>query len=341
MTVLHRAEGGKRRDVAVEVRWPDDLLMAANLWEAHGGQAINLESAQVLKESMRARVYRLPAMRGSEGVVAKRTKREALELLVLREIAPLLPISVPRLLATVDDGTSTWMFMEDAGDVQYVSTTLDHRRALARLLATIHNNLDGSFAERLPARRSAHYFAHLESAKQRLEAGLANPELPCDGAATLRSTIDLLLHVEHSWGNIEEFDGRARPTLVHGDLVPKNIAVQDRGSTLQLLLLDWEKAGWGNPAPDLARSREAKLTPNALMNEYQRSAKGYLRSTPRADTARLAHLGTVYRCLAAIDWDSTRLAVQRLRRPLRVLPLYSAAMAEALGNLGLSPTARI
>ncbi len=102
-------------------------------------------------------------------------------------------------------------------------------------------------------------------------------------------------------------------TLVHGDFARQNVRVRHGQAGLVLLPFDWGTAGWGVPAADLAGSATfASQFPGARhilagcadIVAY-RSAIGDM--WPLLDVEslqRLANVGSIFRVLAAINWDT-------------------------------------
>jgi Ser/Thr protein kinase RdoA (MazF antagonist) len=150
--------------------------------------------------------------------------------------------------------------------------------------------------DRLPDLGAGAQLAALRQARRALAAHRDDPSLSRAEAATARRLTALLDDVQGGWRLLEAVCAELPPTVVHGDLVRKNLQV-DR---VTVVAFDWEKAGWGPAAIDLAQSTESpRFAANACLDSY-RSA----RSLTNDEVERQAIAGTVLRCLTAIDWKS-------------------------------------
>jgi len=118
--------------------------------------------------------------------------------------------------------------------------------------------------------------------------------------------------------------------LVHGDLAAKNARVRTSPNGNRLLILDWETAGWGVPAIDLAQYAAGSLSPN--LNTY--SSVVERRWAGAANLARIAELGKIFRLILSTSWETSRLAGSVLDRPIRAMQLYQASMADSIGAFG-------
>jgi aminoglycoside phosphotransferase (APT) family kinase protein len=98
---------------------------------------------------------------------------------------------------------------------------------------------------------------------------------------------------------MSEFCDAVPSCLVHGDFVPKNAHVRIAGKETRLLLMDWQTAGWGSPAPDVMRLDAAA---------YRSAVESRWPHLDAADITELARIGTIFRAVAAIDWESRMLA---------------------------------
>jgi aminoglycoside phosphotransferase (APT) family kinase protein len=93
-------------------------------------------------------------------------------------------------------------------------------------------------------------------------------------------------------------------TVVHGDFVPKNVRVARRAGRLVVLPFDWETAGWGPPAADLA-SFQKGIRPD--LTHYANAVAGAWPGLGIDDLMAMSDLGRLFRVLAAIDWASVGL----------------------------------
>jgi aminoglycoside phosphotransferase (APT) family kinase protein len=161
-------------------------------------------------------------------------ERNANESAWFEVVAGFLPDAVPKVLAR-GDGVFA---MEYLPETQFANWKTQLRDGIVdvsvagevgRRLARIHS--EASRMAELPARFASDAIFHaIRLEPYLLAAADAHPEL----AARLR--------------HLEQVTASTKPTLVHGDVSPKNILVGPRGP----VFLDAECAWWGDPAFDLA-----------------------------------------------------------------------------------------
>jgi hypothetical protein len=268
---------------------------------------------EVLKEEKRNRgIYRLAGVGpGGTNVVAKRSYSEAaaIERLVYQEILPHLTISALRCHAVVADPESqfSWLFLEDVGDdegeEEYSAAVKEHRILAGHWLAVMNTSAQQfNLATRLPDRGPASYLKMLQLARTMTSEKLGHPALSADDRQILKA---IALHcdfLETHWGRIEEFCTRMPQTLVHGDLSLWNACIRGNHSGKRLLVMDWESAGWGVPAADLAQFAGNALTPDIAA--YSSHAQQYWPRLNQSDFRRLGELGRVFRWINAVAWTN-------------------------------------
>lgn len=202
-----------------------------------------------------------------------------------------------------------WLFTENVGEERFCPTSPRQRTLSAQWLARMHSaaaRLDS--AARLPDRGPAHYFDHLRLGRETIARNLDNPALSAEDRRLLRAVSAQCDAVERAWGGIERFCATVPCTLVHGDFRSKNVRLRVLGSRTTLFPIDWETAGWGVPAADLAATRGVTPLEQVDLAAYASMAHDYW---PRVDANVLHELvtvGAVFRRLAAISWDSLDLS---------------------------------
>jgi aminoglycoside phosphotransferase (APT) family kinase protein len=136
--------------------------------------------------------------------------------------------------------------------------------------------------------------------------------------------------LESRWSRVEQACDGVPSTLVHGDFRPKNAHVRIDHAGMSLLPMDWEEAGWGGPAADLARVDLAA---------YWAVVRDCWPSLDLPAFERLANVGGLFRWLAAMHWDSPSLASKRpevVRYAMANMRVYQAELAEAIQQAGLA-----
>jgi aminoglycoside phosphotransferase (APT) family kinase protein len=138
--------------------------------------------------------------------------------------------------------------------------------------------------------------------------------------------------VEAHWDEVDEWCAEIPPTLVHGDFRPKNVHIVDDGRRVRLLAMDWETAGWGAPAADLASVRGLggeSIGVTTYLSVVRESWPGLrLRALLRTVEA-----GKLFRRVAAIDWCSANLSFRR-QKSMASMRVHRAEMASVIGYAG-------
>lgn len=247
---------------------------------------------------------------GGRPVIAKRCLRGAakVEALIYREFLGELSLPAPDYHGMVDDGGPfCWLFMDYVPGERYSPADPEHRRLAARWIARLHGEAESlPGTERLPDVGVTHYLRRLRQARDAIVEHTDDPSLSPGEASTLRRLAALLGELEVCWPRLETACSELPRTLVHGDLTG-NLRVHAAGAGAVVLVFDWETAGWGPPAVDLARSvRAGRLAPNPCLDTY-RSACRSAAGLTREDVDCQAATGTILRCLTAIHWTSMSL----------------------------------
>jgi aminoglycoside phosphotransferase (APT) family kinase protein len=88
--------------------------------------------------------------------------------------------------------------------------------------------------------------------------------------------------------------------LVHGDFAVQNARLRSGQAGTSLLILDWEGAGWGTPATDLAQFIGKALSPD-VRTYFSVVSQGWPGVT-LAVVERLAVFGRMLRLITALEW---------------------------------------
>jgi len=299
----------------------------------------------VLKNNRKSAVYRLHGVGPSNSaVIAKRADRDTgtIERLIYEEILPHLPVSTPRFFGHVDETESAfcWLFLEDAGRAQYSVDERNHRALAAKWLGVMHTSasIHVALGGRLPSRGPEHYFDRLRGARETVLGNLDNSLLNADGREVLEGILSQFEHLESRWPQVVESCSSMPSTLVHGDLGTKNVRFRRSKGGLTFLPFDWEAAGWGPPAVDLAQFTADTVSPDMLTYlSVIAEAWPQLRTD---DVFRLERHGVIFRLLDAIYWGSYGLereprrkhedAVEIVKWTMRDLNTFKDLMAGAI-----------
>jgi ATP-binding cassette, subfamily B, bacterial len=289
-------------------------------------------------------------------VVAKLCVRKTAEVesAIYGKLLPRLPMPSLRFYGTARNGDSDycWLFLEDAGSDRYSPVDPEHRRLAARWLAMLHFYAPEMEDADLPDRGPRHYLVHLLGARDELTRQVRRQQDP-EGAQVLEDLLFKLDVVESRWSELTAFCDRLPRTLVHGDFVPKNLRLSKNGAGVALTIFDWEMAGIGVQAPDLAQllepersavargqrsKRIERFSANPSLETY-RSMLSVAPNEPDPETVELsAAVGNLLRCLAGIDWTCSQATTSWT--PVQDLQIYSGWLGNAMQMVGWSSGSR-
>jgi aminoglycoside phosphotransferase (APT) family kinase protein len=278
---------------------------------------------------------------GPEGgaVIAKLNRRSPAEIehAVYGDLLPRLPVPSIRCLGRADeDAELSWLFLECAEGDRYSPALAPHREAAGSWLGALHAGASSlSDAVALPERGFDRFFDRARAAKAVFGARAEHPGAGAEVRAVLETAIAELARVQERWGELTEAWSEQPRTLVHGDFGPPNLRLAPGSGIPRLLAFDWEEAGWGSPAVDLAQVPDSKhrFAANPCLESYRRAVAEHGPAPTPDALRRLAELGRVLRCLSAIHWlgmelgvDDRRLAVAD-SRPVLKLQAYLSWLA--------------
>jgi thiamine kinase-like enzyme len=309
---------------------------AVRVWREIYSRRAEPTRVAVLKEGHKSGVYRLEGAGPSgSAVIAKRCRQETarVERALYEQVFPHLPLRTLCCYGYVEEpgGAFSWLFLEDAGKGIYLLDSKQHRCLAARWLGLLHTAAAGLEATvPLPELGADHYREHLRSARSTIHSQLGNPALTGADVSVLEAIIAQCDFLEGRWSEIKRFCKKLPRTLVHGDLSVKNVRVRARpDGELDFFPLDWETAGWGVPAADLAQFTLNSVSPDQA-TYHSIMQKAWL-TLDAQDLLQLADFGAVFRLVAALSWASEGLArpgVETLM--MRYFHPYHAQLAEVL-----------
>jgi hypothetical protein len=316
---------------------------AAQAWIGLGPTRAEPGEIHVLKERRKGKaaksaVFRLTGVGpGASAIVAKRCKASTalVERIIYEEVLPRLPVPRLRFYGYVEEpeGDTCWLFLEDATGEAYSPHVAEHRLATGRWLGRVHTSAPPvDAATTLPDRGPNHYLTHMRSAWGAIHDSFANPALSSDEKDVLIDVISLFEHLDLHWQHLDSLCSNLPSTLVHGDFRAKNIRLRRDSGKIGVLAFDWEEAGWGFPLVDLGQSPSGStgFSPGPDLEAYWLVVGGKWRDIGREGCEQLAHIGTVFRLLAAISWAAPSLALGWVRRPMMRVRVCGARLSDAL-----------
>jgi aminoglycoside phosphotransferase (APT) family kinase protein len=312
---------------------------AARAWTALGGDApVRVELWR--RARSKPGIYRLIfANPRRPAVFAKQSQSTAmaLELMIYQDILSRMPGTAPRFLGScVDPDGFTWLFVEGVGDRKLSEDNPAHRVLAARWLGQFHRSAAGQdLATRLPDAGPGRYLGHLRAGRDAIRRHFANPGFAAEDLALLSGVLEELDALEARWPEIESACDGMPVTLVHGDLRPKNVRIRSRRVTPALYAIDWEMAGWGVPAADLAGACGPGPTLPIASKTYLESMREQWGDLDASDIRSLSSLGRIFQALAGIDWAGASLKFDTRRyllAPVSTMRVHRGQIANALGE---------
>jgi ATP-binding cassette subfamily B protein len=286
-------------------------------------------------------VYRLDVADKATAVIAKRSGNATahVERAVYEEILPKARVPSLRYHGSLEepDGEYCWLFIEEATGADYSNLLAEHRAHAARWLGALHTcAADAAVNGRLPDGGPARYLNLLRTARESMQQHLDNPVLTSDDIVFIEGIQARLADMEAHWDRVEEICAGVPRTIVHGDFNGKNLRMRYANGHTTILVFDWEDAGWGVPAVDLAQLTvpSGKLSANPDIPTYWSTVREQWPGVSSEALRRLAYCGTVFRALAALYWDAKNLSHDWAHAYADGMQVYTAELDDALERLG-------
>lgn len=273
---------------------------------------------------------------GNRSIIAKRcyTATGKIEDSIYRKILPTLGFPAPCYFGLIaEDEKYSWLFFEDLGEIPFLYDNSKHRDAASRWLGRLHSEatqLPKSI--KLESRGPGYYFNHLHAGRSKILKNMDNPSFGEDNCSLLLEIVKLLDLIASGWDNISSACDDMPKTFVHGGIKPLNMLVREEREELIVYFIDWEVAGWGVPAPDLAPRSQY---PNGLINAkiYLQYVNDQWPGMKLKDIKRMAATGYFFRRLAATDWATSSFS----RYPEGALRLLEIYLKDLTKSMSLKP----
>ncbi len=310
---------------------------AVQAWRRIGPEDFEPESIEILKLKRKTAVYRLSEADGNGStIIAKRcwAKTALVEQLVYEEFLASLSMPALRCYGMMPEPESgyCWLFLEDAGKHAYSPASDEHRALAGRWLGAVHRApLPEKLQELLPDRGPKHYLQLLRSTRTALWERAENPVLLANDVALLRTVAEQCERIEDHWQDMENCCERWPRVLVHGDFVVKNLRIRSGDNGPALLVYDWEMAGWGVPATDVAQFLGRSVSPD--LDAYISVLRQELPELELRHLQQLASYGNLLRVVDKIFWETATMqgeTYEYLLKPILTIRDYEPQMAAAL-----------
>lgn len=304
---------------------------------------------------------------GHSNVIAKRSRKDQcmVENYIYKHILPDLTLSSPTCYGRVKGfdrdylgDRNYWLFIEDAGDEFYSSRLEDHQVLVSKWLGELHTSASHlPNSDFLPDRSPAWFLEHLRSIRSEIRRQQSIWATFGDDAS-VEIIVGHCDSLESRWHEIELACEEVPSTLVHCDFVPKNICVRPTSNGKVLLPFDWEMAGWGNPAPDIAHLVNTYGTPlpsSQLINDpdgndclhgihaYWATVRECWPHLNLHTFERLALVGQIFRMLFCIGWSlesiksmRKKLSIKRMRKKDGTSNYFSGYQSLSMGETNIA-----
>ena len=293
----------KPPEVLTERLQEHPAFLAWSQAQSHPGKPASIE---VLKCKRQSAVYRLNGVGvDGEAIVAKRCLQAtgAVEHVIYTELLPRIPVQSLRCYGLVrePDSEFCWLFLDDAAGTCYVPQRTDHRTLGGCWLGEMHlAAIPPELSMRLPDRELGYYLRLLQHCKGTLLEHMARTWLSAEQASAFCELVTFCEMLESEWHEIQTICAVIPRTLVHGDFVAKNVRIRESASVNALTVFDWQYAGWGVPAADLAQLNDHVVGPD--LATYHSVLSREHRALEFEDIQRVAGCGQVFRLLHVIAW---------------------------------------
>jgi len=314
---------------------------AVKAWRALRPQGVEPTSVEIVQEwsgdkkSRRSGVYRLRGVGVAGGsIIAKRSRKKyaAVEVAVYEDFLARLENVGVRYFGSVEerDDVSTWVFLEDAGNENFSSLREEDLVLAARWMGHLHTSASAIAASaRLPDRGPGYYLTQLRSARERIEQNITAPTLTAEDVSVLEAIDSRFERLESVWTGVEEICAAMPRTLIHGDFRQKNVRVRVGRAGLNLVAFDWEDAGWGVPALDVAHLLEGRagVPENPVAAAYSATIRGHCPNLGSGAVERLARCGALLRSIDRISHASWGLVYEWGEWPMSHMRRYGSMLA--------------
>ena len=314
---------------------------AVQAWRQLYPQAEPLVITPLVGRLRKNSIYRLDsAGRGGAAVIAKRSPKATalVERTVYDEILPRLPVPSLHSYGYLEepDGEHGWLFLEEATGAEYLPLLNEHRSRVARWLGLVHTAAAAANVRaRLPDAGPERYLDLIWEARESMLQNLDNPVLTLDDVTFIEALATRFGDMARHWHRLAEVCAGVPQTLVHGDFNGKNLRLCASDGQANVLVFDWETAGWGVPAVDLAQSAvpSSKLGANADLATYWSTVREQWPQAREDDWRRLACCGTVFRAVAVLYWQSKDLTHDWAHSYVGSMRMFAAEVEHALERL--------
>jgi thiamine kinase-like enzyme len=283
-------------------------------------------------------VYRIKQVNGNRhNIIAKRAPLQviATEQAIYEDILPHLPLQFLQCYGSIQEKDYGWLFLEDSKGIEWSTTVQWQNLLVTDWLAVMHRYATEheDVLKRLPDRGPQYYRRQMHSAKTWLQDNLQDSSMPAAVGCLIRSMLGNLDAVDSNWQLTEKIAVRLPRTLVHNDMLPKNVHLHRQGSSKFISIFDWEMSGYGLPFTDIYLLSAASVNSNALLLRYKQTLQNHGLEVSMDELWYLATIGKLFRTLDAIQWHRYKLTSPPYPHAMKFLETYGDWLACAANEL--------
>jgi aminoglycoside phosphotransferase (APT) family kinase protein len=257
-------------------------------------------------------------------IVAKLAPREQIEAeeRVYTEVLAGLSVETPEFFGTASGEHGSWIFLSYVDGLAYDSSRADHRQAAGRYAGRLHAESSARHdGTGLPDRGARFIREQLDGALATVRGGQSNPAASEQDRVDLRDFEAWLDRLTGGWNRLNELIDSTPKAVVHCDFVSKNCRIRTAGSGLDLIVLDWEMAGWGPITMDLGW-----VDLGAYREMVDRSRWGL----SEASVQELCNCARLIRVLTATHWEIAEIGSSQIGRSMDRVRAYLPQLKESV-----------
>lgn len=295
---------------------------AVHAWKQISGESHLPATVFPVEESTKSSIYRLiEAQADGISIIAKRSPYSTalVERIIYEDFLPLLPLSSLHYYGSIVDanGKFCWLFLEDIGKFLNLRALAQHRHALSQWLAKLHTSSSQlQKPTAFPVKRAGYFLQRLHTTRIAFLERLGNRKVPDRERLALEGFVQQCDLLESNWERIEDLCRDLPQCLVHGDVANENIGIRSDLTGVQILMFDWEKAGWGEPVTDL---------PEVDLKVYHSFIK---KTWPQLSVARLQNLQRCGKIFSVLSRNLGSKSEKKLKH-------YSGCLRSAMREIGI------
>jgi aminoglycoside/choline kinase family phosphotransferase len=231
----------------------------------------------------------------------------------------------------------SWLFLEDAGTQAFSEDRAADRALAADWLGRLHGGAMGlELAGVLDDTGPSYYLEELREARSNIETGLRADVASPTASAELRATLERCEQLESAWSAVTDRCALVPRTLVHGDMIDKNLRIRTNAGVSRVVAFDWETVGWAVPAPDLHFfAFKSPAEEEHELRTYVRAVRSGWPDATYEHVRELMLVGAALRAVMSINWATYTCKLPWIDDLARHVRHHRGTLEQALPALGI------